>query len=174
MRAAGFGAGHARDEFRILVERALPFDQAARDIRGHRLDDVRNVVGLGEHAAADAGVVQEAIGPLVAPHGDMGDRVDPQPRRVAPADAAVEQLDLGRNFGKQRIERLVEKFEPRDFGIAQIDDDAGAFGRLDARLMHRLRQRRRRSAAAAGASALRFLPHIKNPSVPLSGSYTSG
>ena len=63
--------------------------------------------------AAEAGVVQEAVGPLVAAHGDMGDGVDPQPRRVAAAHAAIEQIDLGRNFGKQRIERLVQQFEAR-------------------------------------------------------------
>ena len=72
----------------------------------------------------------------------MRDHVDPQPRRVAATDAAVEQLDLGRDFGKQRIERLVEEFETRDLGVAQIDDDAGALGRLDARLAHGLFQGR--------------------------------
>src|ERR1700722_7498006 len=139
--AASFAAGDPGDEFRILIERALALHQAARDIRGYRVDDVRDFVRLREHAAANAGVVQEAVGPLVAPHGDMGYRIDPQPRRVATAHATVEQLDLGRQFGEQRIERLVQKLKPRDFGIAQIDHDAGALGRLDARLMHRLRQR---------------------------------
>ena len=89
---------------------------------------------LGEDAAADPGVVQEAVQALVAAHGDMGDGVDPQPRRVAAAQAAVEQIDLRRNFGEQRIERFVQQFEARHLGVAQIDDDAGALGRLDARL----------------------------------------
>ncbi len=44
---------------------------------------------------------------------------------------------------EQRIERLVQQFKPCHFGIAQIDDDAGALGRLDARLMDRVLQRRR-------------------------------
>ena len=44
------------------------------------------------------------------------------------------------DFLEQRIERLVEQFEPRHFGIAQIDDDAGALRRLDARLAHRVAQ----------------------------------
>ena len=61
---------------------------------------------------------------LSRPIADMGDGVDPQPRRVAAADAAVEKLDLRRDFGEQRIERLVEQFEPRELGVAQIDDDA--------------------------------------------------
>ena len=71
----------------------------------------------------------------------MGDDVDPQPRHVAAADAAVEQLDVGGNVLEQRIERLVEQFEPRQLGVAQIDDDAGTLGRLDARLAHGVLQR---------------------------------
>ena len=34
----------------------------------------------------------------------------------------------------KRIERLVEDFEPRHFGVAQVDHDAGAVGGLDPRL----------------------------------------
>ena len=48
---------------------------------------------------------------------------------------------LGRNFLEQRIERFVQELKPRHFGVAQIDDDAGALGGLDARLIHRLFQR---------------------------------
>ena len=70
----------------------------------------------------------------------MGDHVDPQPRRFALADAAIEQIDLFGNLREQRIERLVENFEPRHFGIAQIDDDAGAIGGLDPRLAQRIAQ----------------------------------
>ncbi len=97
----------------ILVERALPLDDAARHVSGDRLHDVGNLVRLGEHVAADTGVVQKAVEALVAPHGDMGDGVDPQPRRFAAGDAAVEQIDVRRNFGKQRIERLVREVSSR-------------------------------------------------------------
>ena len=56
-------------------------------------------------------------------------------------------------FGEQRIERLVEQLEPRHFGVAQVDHDAGAFGRLDARLMHRfLSGKGLLSAAVSGIS----------------------
>ena len=70
--------------------------------------------------------MQETIHPLVAPHGDVRDCVDPQPRGVATADATVEQVDLGRNFGEQRIERFVQKLKTRHFGVAQVDQDAAA------------------------------------------------
>ncbi len=141
-RARGLGPGDAGDEFGILVQRALALDEAARHIAGDGLDDIRNLVRLGQHTPADAGVMQEAVHALVAAHRDMRDGVDPQPRRVAATDAAVEQIDLGRNFGEQRIERLVEQFETGKFGIAQIDDDAGALGGLDARRVHGLFQGR--------------------------------
>ncbi len=44
------------------------------------------------------------------------------------------------NLREQRIERLVENFEPRHLGIAQVDDDAGAIGGLDPRLAQRIAQ----------------------------------
>ena len=63
-------------------------------------------------------------------------------RGVSPAaQASIKQFDLGRYFGEQRIERLAEELEPRHLGVAQIDHDAGALSRLDARLMHRLFER---------------------------------
>ena len=89
---------------------------------------------LGQHLAAVAGVLQEAVDALVAAHGHMGDGVDPQPRHAAAADAAIEQVDLRRDLLEQRIERLVEQFEPGHLGVVQIDDDARALGMIDARL----------------------------------------
>jgi hypothetical protein len=65
--------------------------------------------------------VQEPVDALVTSHGDVGDGIDPQPRRLAPADAAVEKIDLCRDFGEDRIERFVEQFEPGKFRIAQVD-----------------------------------------------------
>ena len=85
-------------------------------------------------------VLHEAVDALVAAHQDMRDDVDPQPRRLALADAAVEQIDIGGHLREQRIQRLVQDLEPRDFGVAQIDDDAGAIGRLDPRLAQRVAQ----------------------------------
>ena len=32
---------------------------------------------------------------------------------------------------EQRVERFVENFEPGHFGVAQVDNDAGAIGSLD-------------------------------------------
>src|SRR5215468_2490118 len=70
--------------------RVLALDHAAGDVIRHRIDDYRGVVRLGEHDTAEAGVLNEAVHPLVAAHHDVDDDVNPQPRRVAMADAAVE------------------------------------------------------------------------------------
>ena len=45
---------------------------------------------------------------------------------------------LLRHLREQWIERLVEDLEPGDFGVAQINNDAGAIGRLDPRLVKRI------------------------------------
>ncbi len=121
-------------------QRMLALDQPARDIIGDGIDDRGDVMRFGEHDAAETGVLHEAIDPLVASHQHMRDHVDPQPRRIALADAAIEQIDLVGDLPEQRIERLVENFEPRHFGVAQIDHDAGAIGGLDPRLPQRVAQ----------------------------------
>ena len=54
-------------------------------------------------------------------------------RVLAARNPAVEQVDLGRDLRKQRIERLVEQLQPRDLGVVQVDDHAGALGGVDAR-----------------------------------------
>ena len=125
----------------------LALDHAARDIVGDGIDDRRDVMGLGEHDAAEAGVLHETVDALVASHQHVRDHVDPQPRRFALADAAIEQVDLIRNLREQRIERLVQDLKPRHFGIAQINDDAGAISGLDPRLPQRIAQPRRTGLA---------------------------
>ena len=125
------------------------FDHAARDVIGHRIDDHGNVVRLREHDAAKTAVLNEAVDALVASHQDMRDDVDPQPRRLALADAAVEQVDMIRHLREQRIQRLVQNLQPRDLGVAQIDHDAGAIGRLDPRLAQRVAQPVGRPLAAS-------------------------
>jgi hypothetical protein len=52
------------------------------------------------------------------------DSVEPQPRRIALADAAVEQIDIRRCFIEQRIKRLVEQLKPRHLRITEIHDHA--------------------------------------------------
>ncbi len=73
----------------------------------------------------------------------MGDDVDPQPRRVALADAAIEQFDIVGDLHEQGIQRLAQDFQPGHFGVAQIDNDAGAIGGLDSRLPQRIAQPQR-------------------------------
>ena len=119
---------------RIVGKRPLALDQPLRQIFGHRVDHLADVDALGQHLAAIAAVLQEPVDPLVAAHGDVRDRVDPQPRGVAPADAAVEQVDVVRQFREQRVERLVQELEPRHLGVVQVDHDAGALGLFDPRL----------------------------------------
>ena len=63
----------------------------------------------------------------------MGDDVDPEPRRIALADAAVEQIDLIRDLGEQRIERVVEDLEPGHLGVPEVDDHPCPVGGLDPR-----------------------------------------
>ena len=144
-----------RLDYRRRHHRVLALDHAAGDIIGDGIDDDRHVMRLGEHDAAEAGVLHEAVDALVAAHHHMRDHVDPQPRRFALADAAIEQVDLLRDLRKQRIERLVQNLEPRDFRIAQFDDDAGAIGGLDPRLAQRIAQPRRSHFARSVTGVLR-------------------
>ena len=46
-----------------------------------------------------------------------------------------------RDLREQRIERLVQDLEPRDLGVAQVDDHAGAVGGVDSRLTQASRSR---------------------------------
>src|SRR4029077_19821077 len=124
-------------------ERMLALDDSAGDIVGDGIDDHRHVVRFRKHDAAVAGILHEAIDALVAPHHHMRHHVDPQPRRLAIADAALEQVDSVRYLRKQGIERFVHYFEPGDLGIAEIDDHAGAIGGLDPRLVKRIAQANR-------------------------------
>ena len=43
-------------------------------------------------------------------------RDDPQPWGVTPADTAIKQIGIRRDLREDRVELLVEDFEPRDFG----------------------------------------------------------
>ena len=131
-------------------------DHAAGDIIGDGVDDRGDLVGFGDHDAAETGILHKAVDALVASHHDMGDHVDPQPRRVALADAAIEQIDLFRNLREQRVERLVQDFEPRHLGVTQVDDDPGAVGGLDPRLPQRIAQpHRTRIAGSIAPGVLR-------------------
>ena len=82
-----------RLRLRRCDQRVLALDHAARDIVGDGVDDNGDIVGLGKHDAAETGILHEAVGALVAAHQDVRDHIDPQPRRLALADAAVEQID---------------------------------------------------------------------------------
>jgi hypothetical protein len=70
----------------------------------------------------------------------VGHHVDPQPWRLTLADAAIEQVDGIGDLREQRVEGVVENFKPRNLGIAQVDDDAGAIGGLDPRAPQRVPQ----------------------------------
>ena len=140
-------------------QRVLALDDPARDVVGHRFDDRRRLVGFRKHDAAVTRVLHEAVGALVAAHDDVRDHVDPESRRIAAADAAVEQIDGVGNFGEQRIERFGEDFQPRHFGVAQVDDDAGAIGRLDPCLAQGIAQTPRSALACAVRCARGCVAH---------------
>src|SRR5262245_53520502 len=95
----------------------------------------------------------------------MGDGVDPQPRVLAAADAAIEQVDRLRNLVEQRIERLVQELEASDLGVVQVDDDGRSLGVIDARLAQRIAQPRRRLARSRRFGIPTFTtPHDPQPS----------
>src|SRR4030088_2609791 len=121
-------------------QRTFTLDHATGDISDNGVDNGGDFVGFSNHDAAETAILHEAIDPLVAPHHDMRDDIDPQPRRFALGDAAIEQIDRIRNLSEQRVERLVENFEPRHFGVTQVDDDAGTIGSIDPRLPERIAQ----------------------------------
>ena len=81
---------------------------------------------------------------------------------LAAAQAAVEKIDVGGNFLEDRIERLVEQFKPRQFGVAQFHDHAHALGAFDAcgahGLLQPLRRLRRRRGSRTGIPF--FTPHV--------------
>ncbi len=91
----------------------------------------------------------------------MGDHVDPQPRRVALGDAALEQLDLRRDLGVDGVERLAQQFEPGELGVAQVDDHAGALRHLDSGLAHRVLEPRRPRVLRLLGIALGHVPSFR-------------
>jgi hypothetical protein len=109
---------------------------------------------LRQHDAAEAGILHEAVQPLVTPHHHMSNGVDPQPRRLALADAAIEQVDLLRHLREQGIERVAKNLQARHLGVAQIDHDPGAVGGLDARLAQCVAQPDRTTFTAGAAAAV--------------------
>jgi Fe-S-cluster formation regulator IscX/YfhJ len=84
--------------------------------------------------------LHETVDPLVAAHDDMSDRIKPQARSFATADASIKQIDISRDISKDWIERLVEKLEPRHLRIVQLHDDAGALRRFNTRDAQRIPQ----------------------------------
>jgi hypothetical protein len=48
--------------------------------------------GFGHHLPAMPGFLHELVGALVAPHGHIGQHVDPHPRRIAGCHPAIEQI----------------------------------------------------------------------------------
>ncbi|MGY4298093.1 hypothetical protein ACVWXN_006188 [Bradyrhizobium sp. i1.4.4] len=134
----------------------LALDHAAGDVVGHGFDDHCGVVRFGEHDAAEAGVLDEAVHPLVAPHHDVCDDIDPESGRIALADAAIEQVDLVGHLREQGIERVIEDLQPRHLRVAQIDDHTGPVGGLDPCAQQRVAQPHRARLAGMGPAGLRL------------------
>ena len=85
-------------------------------------------VDFGEHDAAEPRVLEEAVGAAVAAHGDMADRVDPQPRLQPRRDGEVEQVDVVGHVGEDRRKLGGQQVEPHAARLAQLDDDVVAVG----------------------------------------------
>ena len=128
---SAFQAGDGRLD--AAFHHALALDDALGDIARHLVGDRFHVGRFGEHDAADARVPEEAIGAAVAPHGDMADGVDPQPRLQAGRDGEVENVHVGGHVGEDR----------RQFGGQQ---DRAACDAPRACRPRRRRGRRRRSS----------------------------
>lgn len=90
-----------------------------------------------------ARVLHKAIGALVVSHFDEGDHVHKQARALAGRDAAIKQVNGRWNLRKDRLERVMQQVEAREFRAAQIADHVGSLGLLDARLAHGGLQARR-------------------------------
>ena len=70
-------------------------------------------------------------------------------RAIRPADELrFEDVDRTEDFPEQRFERLIQDLEPRNLGIAQVDDHAGAVGGVDPRLAQRITQAAKAWSAA--------------------------
>jgi hypothetical protein len=93
-----------------------------------------------------------------------GDGIDPQPPRLAAADAAIEQIDLFGDFLEQRVERLVQELKAGDLGVVQVDDSGAALGLVHARLAQRVTQPLWRLLARplgrSASASLRLRPHM--------------
>ena len=106
----------------------LALDDALGDVAGHLVGDRLDLRRFGQHDAAVAGVLDEAVGAMVAPHRDVADRVDPQPRLQARRDGEVENVDVGRHLGEDRRQFGREKLQPHARRLAQFDHDILAVG----------------------------------------------
>jgi hypothetical protein len=107
----------ARAKLGVARQRAPPFDEPARNIGGHcRHQDVDL---RGQHLASEAGVLEKAIGSLIARHLHLGDHVNPEPGRITLGKAGVKEFDLLGNIREDRVELLVEHFEARERGIGK-------------------------------------------------------
>jgi hypothetical protein len=125
----------------IIAQGSLTLDQPTRDIPGDRVDHGGYLVGLRQNGTPVPRILHEAILSLVATHLDMSNHVDPKPRHITLAHAAVEQVHVTRHILEQRIESFIEQIQARNVSVTQVHDDAGALGRFDARVAHGVLQR---------------------------------
>ena len=89
--------------------------------------------GLGQHPAAMPRVLQKTVDAPVMRHCDMCEHVDPQPRRLAARQAAIEKLDLHGNLGEDRVQRFIQDVKPRELRVVQVQHHAGAIRSFDPR-----------------------------------------
>ena len=131
-RRLGFrhaGAFHAGDSrLDPAFHHPLALDDALGDIARHLIGDRLHLGRFGQHHAADAGVLEEAVGAAVAPHRDMADGVDPQARLQARGNDEVEIVHVGGHVGEDRREFGGQQIETHAMRLAHVDDDIVAVG----------------------------------------------
>ena len=77
----------------------------------------------------------------VARHLDEADHVDEQARLGTRHQRDVEDVDVGRDLGQERLQRILQKLEPAETRRAQLGTRSGALRIVGARAPHRQLQR---------------------------------
>ena len=158
--------GHVKIDIKGIPgnDLAVFMDGPEITVHGNGQDGIGNTMNAGKvvvHGNAGDVIGYAMRGGKIFVKGDVGYRVDPQPWSFAARQAAVKQIDVRRNIGKDRIEGIVQNLQPRPLGVAQIDDHTRTFGRLDTRLVYSVFQRRVRHTLGPRSGLTPSAPHTR-------------
>ena len=105
-------------------------------------------------------VLEEAIGPAVAPHVDEGDHVDKDARMLALRQRQIEHVDARRRLPHDGFQRAFEQRQAACLDLPQISDRFRALGVLRSRAPHRRREVRLRRLRPSGMSSMASVPKL--------------